>query len=108
MIFLVSLLLAVFVFSPPWSWVVAGIGVLLELGESYLFMRWSRRRRSTVGPEVLVGRDAIDSVACRPEGQVRIAGEIWRARCAASSTRSNRLGILSTQSSTVTRAMPCP
>ena len=33
---------------------------------------------------------------------------IWRARCAADSTRSNRLGILSTQSSTVTRAMVAP
>ena len=81
MIFLISLLLAIFVVSPPWSWVVLGVGVLLEVGESYLFMRWSRRRKTAVGTEVLVGRRAIVSVACRPEGQVRIAGEIWRARC---------------------------
>ena len=30
---------------------------------------------------MLVGRRAIVSVVCRPEGQVRIAGEIWRAHC---------------------------
>jgi membrane protein implicated in regulation of membrane protease activity len=81
MIFLISLVLAIFVVSPPWSWVVLAAGVLLEVGESYLFMRWSRRRGAAVGTEVLVGRQAVVSVACRPEGQVRIAGEIWRARC---------------------------
>jgi membrane-bound serine protease (ClpP class) len=81
MIFLISLVLAIFVVSPPWSWVVLAAGVLLEVGESYLFMRWSRRRSTAVGTEVLVGRRAIVSVECRPEGQVRIAGEIWQARC---------------------------
>jgi membrane protein implicated in regulation of membrane protease activity len=81
MMFLISLVVAIFVVSPPWSWVVLAVGVFLEVGESYLFMRWSRRRGAAVGTEVLVGRRAIVSVACRPDGQVRVAGEIWRAHC---------------------------
>jgi membrane protein implicated in regulation of membrane protease activity len=81
MIFLVSLVIAVFLVSPPWSWIILTVGVVLEVGESYLFMRWSRRRKAAVGTDVLVGGKATVSVACRPEGQVRIAGEIWRARC---------------------------
>ena len=81
MIFLISLLLAVFVLEEPWSWVAVGIGIVLEIGETLFFFWWSKRRKATVGAETLVGRRAVVSVDCRPHGQVRVAGEIWQARC---------------------------
>jgi membrane protein implicated in regulation of membrane protease activity len=46
---------------------------------------WSRRVRGIpkgVGDETLVGSKATVVTACRPDGQVRVAGEIWKARCA--------------------------
>lgn len=82
MLLLVAILLAVFVVDEPWNWVaVAGAGVL-ELAEAWLFIRWSQRRRSVVGAEALIGRVAVVAADCMPEGQVRVAGELWRARCA--------------------------
>ena len=80
-IFLTSLLLAVFVLEEPWSWVAVGLGIVLEIGETLFFFWWSKRRKATVGAETLVGQTAVVSVQCRPLGQVRLAGEIWQARC---------------------------
>jgi membrane protein implicated in regulation of membrane protease activity len=85
-IFLTSLLLAIFFFDPPASYAVALAGGVLELGESWLFMRWSRRRSPDVGVEVLVGRRAVVAADCLPEGQVRVAGELWQAHCDAGAT----------------------
>jgi membrane-bound serine protease (ClpP class) len=36
-----------------------------------------------VGAQTLIGREATVISPCRPEGQVRLDGEIWQARCAA-------------------------
>lgn len=81
MLLVVAILLAIFVLEEPWSWVaVAGAGVL-ELAEAWLLVRWSQRRRSVVGAEALVGRLAVVSADCMPTGQVRVAGELWQARC---------------------------
>ena len=81
MILLVSLLLAIFVLEEPWNWVVVAVGATLEIAETGLFVWWSKRRKAAVGTETLVGRRAVVSVDCRPHGQVRVAGEIWQARC---------------------------
>jgi membrane protein implicated in regulation of membrane protease activity len=81
MLLVVALLLAIFVLDEPWSWVVVAVGGTLEVAESWLYIRWSQRRRPAVGVEALVGRRAIVSADCRPEGQVRVAGELWQARC---------------------------
>jgi membrane protein implicated in regulation of membrane protease activity len=82
-ILLVSLLLGIFVLEEPWNWVVVALGATLEIAETALFVWWSKRRKAAVGTETLVGRRAVVSVDCRPHGQVRVAGEIWQARCAA-------------------------
>lgn len=82
MLLLVAILLAIFVLAEPWSWVAVASAGVLELAESWLFIRWSQRRRSVVGAEALIGRVAVVAADCTPSGQVRIAGELWRARCA--------------------------
>ena len=81
MLLVLSLLLAIFVLDEPWSWIVVVAGGTLELGESWLYVWWSQRRRPAVGVEALVGRQAVVASDCRPEGQVRVAGELWGARC---------------------------
>ena len=80
---LVGLLLALFVLDEPWSWVAVTLGAGWEIAEAILLVRWSQRRRAVVGAEALVGRRAVVAADCMPEGQVRVAGELWRARCAA-------------------------
>jgi membrane-bound serine protease (ClpP class) len=76
-----ALLLALFVLDEPWSWVAVGLGAAWEIAETALLVWWSKRRRAVVGAEALVGRRAVVATACMPEGQVRVAGELWRARC---------------------------
>jgi len=75
-----GILLAVFVV--PWPWGIATVigGGALDIAESLILLRWSRRRRAVTGAEALVGRTATVVTACRPDGQVRVAGELWRAR----------------------------
>ena len=77
----VALLLAVFVLPHPWG-VYAIIGALcVEVAEAWFWIWLSRRRRVVVGAEALVGAEAVVVTPLRPDGQVRISGELWRARC---------------------------
>ncbi len=80
---LVGLLLAILVLDEPWSWVAVGLGSAWEIGETALLVWWSKRRRSVVGAEALVGRRAVVTADCMPHGQVRVTGELWRAHCKA-------------------------
>jgi membrane-bound serine protease (ClpP class) len=81
-LFLIALLLAVFVLPSPWGLVAVVIGGVLDIAETTLFIRWSKRRNATVGVQTLVGKAGVAASDLWPEGQVRIGGEIWRARCA--------------------------
>ena len=75
MLLLGGILLAVFVVPWPWGIFTVLGGGLLDIGESLLLLRWSRRRRSPVGVEALVGQRAVVSSPT----QVHVAGEIWEA-----------------------------
>jgi membrane-bound serine protease (ClpP class) len=76
MLLLGGILLAVFVV--PWPWGVATVlaGGLLDIAESLVLLRWSRRRRAVTGAEALIGRTAVVATST----QVRVAGELWEAR----------------------------
>jgi membrane protein implicated in regulation of membrane protease activity len=76
MLMLGGILLAVFVI--PWPWGIFAIlgGALLDIGESAAFLKWSRRRKSPVGADALVGQTAVVVTST----QVRVAGELWEAR----------------------------
>jgi membrane-bound serine protease (ClpP class) len=71
-----GILLAVFVVPWPWGIVTVVAGGVLDIGESLAFVKWSRRRRSPVGAEALVGQTAVVATPT----QVRVAGELWEAR----------------------------
>ena len=81
MLFLIGVLLAIFVLPSPWGLVAVAIGAALDIVETGVFLWWSKRRKATVGVDSLVGRKAIAVDALWPEGQVKINGEIWKARC---------------------------
>ena len=76
MLLLGGILLAVFVVPWPWGLFAVLAGGLLDIGESFAFLKWSRRRRSPVGVEALIGQTAIVATP----SQVRVAGELWEAR----------------------------
>jgi len=81
MLFLIGVLLAIFVLPSPWGLVAVAIGAALDIAETGLFLWWSRRRKASVGVDALVGKTAVAVGALWPEGQVKINGEIWKARC---------------------------
>ncbi len=81
MALLVALALALFVLPSPWGIVAVVTGSAVELGEAWFWWRLSHRRRAVTGAEGLVGATATVAAACRPDGRVRVHGELWQARC---------------------------
>jgi membrane-bound serine protease (ClpP class) len=81
MLFLIALILALFVLPSPWGVVAVLVAGVLEIGETLFFLRWSKRRQTSVGVETLVGRTGVAVGDLWPTGQVKVDGEIWGARC---------------------------
>jgi membrane-bound serine protease (ClpP class) len=80
-LFLIALLLALFVLPSPWGLVAVVVAGVIDIAETGLFMWWSKRRKSSVGAQTLVGRRGVAVRELWPTGQVKIDGEIWNARC---------------------------
>jgi membrane protein implicated in regulation of membrane protease activity len=83
MLFVIAVILAVFVVPSPWGLVLVGIAAVIEIGETFFWIWLSQRRRIKMGAETLIGAWAEVVSPCHPVGQVRIQGELWRARCEA-------------------------
>ncbi|HVN62453.1 MAG TPA: NfeD family protein [Gaiellaceae bacterium] len=81
MVFLISILIAVFVVPQEWAIPVVLLGGLVEVAEALLVVHYSRRRRAVVGAETMIGRRARVDTPCLPTGQVLLDGERWAARC---------------------------
>ena len=81
MALVVGILLAVFVLPEPWGYAAVAGGGLVEVGEAWFWLHWSHRRRPAVGAEALVGLVATVVEPCRPDGRVKVRGELWRAHC---------------------------
>ncbi|TML16170.1 MAG: hypothetical protein E6G33_06325 [Actinobacteria bacterium] len=76
MLLLGAILLAIFVLPFPWGIIAVAAGGLLDVTESIVLLRWSRRRRAVTGAEALIGQKAVVSTPT----QVRVAGELWEAQ----------------------------
>lgn len=71
-----------FLAPSPWNVVAFAVCLVLFFGELFLWNRTVRHRGVRAGAETLIGRHGTVIAACRPDGQVRLQGEIWEARCA--------------------------
>jgi len=79
----IAILLALFVLPSPWGLVAIAVGALLEIVETGLFIWWSKRMRAKVGVDSMVGKRGVTVSDLWPVGQVKVSGEIWKARCEA-------------------------
>ena len=77
----VAVLLAIFVIPDPWRLPVIGLAVIAEITETMFWMRRSRRGAVKAGAETMIGEVAEVVTPCDPIGEVRLHGELWRARC---------------------------
>jgi membrane-bound serine protease (ClpP class) len=83
LLFVAAVALALFVLPRPWGLVAVIAAAIVELGETWFWVRFSQRRRIQAGAETLIGARAEVVSPCRPTGQVRLVGELWQARCEA-------------------------
>lgn len=81
MILVAAILLALFVVPAPWGVVLVVGALIVEVAETAFWIWLSKRRRPQVGAETMIGAEAEVVAPCRPVGSVRVAGELWRARC---------------------------
>ena len=90
---LVVALVLFFLLPDPWNVVAAAVFAVLGLIELFLWNRTVRGRRKVVGPQALLGKTAEVRTACRPLGQVFVAGELWAAECAAGADAGARVRV---------------
>ena len=80
MLIIVAFLL-LFLLPSPWNLIGFLVAIPLWLLELFGWNRTVKNRRRVVGAQTLIGKDATVTEPCHPSGQVRLAGEIWEARC---------------------------
>ena len=93
MFLIVSIVLLIFLPS-PWRYVAFLVGLTFFFVEVLFWNRSVRGHRKRVGPQTLIGRTATVVTACRPDGQVRISGEIWAARCAGGADEGEQVTVV--------------
>ena len=102
MILVGAIVLALFVLPAPWGLVAIAAALVVEVGETAFWVWLSKRRRPQVGAEALIGARAEVVSPCRPIGSVRVAGELWRARCDAGADRGDVVRICALDGLTLT------
>ena len=80
MAFIIGTALALLFLDGVWRVLVIVAVALIELFEIFVWLRW-RKVKSTTGTESLVGMKGQVVTECRPEGQIKIKGQIWKAHC---------------------------
>ncbi len=101
MLLVAAVLLAVFVLPPPWSLAAIAAAGIVEIAELLFWVWLSQRGRVRAGPEALVGATAHVVSPCRPEGQVRLGSELWRARCVEGADPGARVRVVSLEGLTL-------
>ena len=80
MAFVIGLTLA-FLFLDGWlRYAVIAGGALIEIAEITVWLRW-RNVAAKSGIETMIGMTGVALTDCDPEGQIKVKGQIWKARC---------------------------
>lgn len=78
--FVIGTALAFIILDWPWRGVAIAAAAAYEGLEILLWLRW-RKRRSITGAEAMVGATGKAISDLRPDGQVRVRGQIWNGHC---------------------------
>ena len=80
MAFVVALTLG-FIFLDGWLRiaVIAG-GAIIEIAEISVWLKW-RKVGAKSGIETMIGMTGVALSDCKPDGQVKVKGQIWKAHC---------------------------
>jgi len=106
MIFILTVIvIALAQIGGPWAVALLIAAAIAEVGEIILLRRWAkrlaRRYRAHSPEEQLIGLIAEVVTPCRPQGQVRVRGEIWEARCVAGAPQGSSVRVERVESLTL-------
>ncbi len=78
------------------NWAIALVAgtATLEVAQNVYWLWYSQRRAVQVGAETLLGRVVEVAEDCRPNGHVRVQGELWGARCDEGASRGERVRVV--------------
>jgi membrane-bound serine protease (ClpP class) len=79
---IIGTILAIMFLDPPWRYVVIAGLLAFDALQISIWLR-HRKRRPITGADTLVGVPGIAITDLRPEGQVKLRGQIFKAECVA-------------------------
>jgi membrane protein implicated in regulation of membrane protease activity len=82
------------VLPSPWNAIGFLVVIPFWILELLAWNRTVKKRRRTVGAQTLIGEEAVVTTPCRPDGQVRLGGEIWAARCSSGASAGDRVRVI--------------
>jgi membrane-bound serine protease (ClpP class) len=94
LVFVGAIVLALFLLPAPWGLALVSVAAVVEIAETFFWIHLSRRWRVRAGAETLIGARAEVAAPCEPLGQIRVAGELWRARCERGAGRGETVRIV--------------
>jgi membrane protein implicated in regulation of membrane protease activity len=100
MFLLLAVLLLIFLPS-PWDFIAALVCGAVGVGEVVFWQRRMRLRKVVTGVENLVGATGEVTEPCAPLGQVRLGGELWKARSTQELSRGTPVRVVSVQGLTL-------
>jgi membrane-bound serine protease (ClpP class) len=78
---IIGAILAFIFLDAPWRYLFIAFLLLVDVFQIIVWLRWRKRRAITGHEERLMGSDGETITACKPFGQVRVRGQMWKAYC---------------------------
>jgi membrane protein implicated in regulation of membrane protease activity len=78
---IIGAILAFVFLDPPWRYLLIIALLFVDFLQILVWLRWRKRRAITGHHERLVGAQGETVSECRPFGQVKVNGQLWKAYC---------------------------